>query len=126
MIQWKRPASILSAVCLLAMCTTCSGKEGSDEDAETDMDVVGEADIQPDQVLDPDMPETDIEDDCEGVVCQDPCVFYVDLNVASTGDGLTPETAFSDVQSGIDATHELAGACCTCDVWVAANSNRAS
>ena len=55
---------------------------------------------------------------CSNVVC-DACAFYVDVGVATAGDGKSPAQAFRDVQSGIDAAAKVAGDCCRCDVLIA-------
>jgi hypothetical protein len=112
-------------LCMAAFLTlgllACSGTKDSD-DADESMDAPEEQDG--DLVLDPDIQTDDAagddsSGDCEDVVCDDPCVYHVDLNVTAPGDGLTPGAAFPDVQSGIDAAAGEAGACCTCDVHVA-------
>jgi hypothetical protein len=76
---------------------------GADEGADLEFDAGVDVEVDP----------------CEGIECEDPCAVYVDLNVAAPGDGLTPGTALTDVQAGIDAAAALAGDCCTCQVHVA-------
>jgi hypothetical protein len=65
--------------------------------------------------------EVDTETDtgsCDGVVCEDICVRYVDIDVISPGDGESWATALDSVQDGVDEAC-AADPCCPCQVWIA-------
>ncbi len=74
---------------------------GADSDSDGDSDGDGDNDGDADSDGDPD------------------CVVFVDLDVASPGDGTSWAQAFDDVQQGIDAASMLATAGSPCQVWVA-------
>jgi len=102
---------------------------GSDTDGDTDTDVDGDSDSDSGTDTDADSDsDTDIDTDsdtdtvsdttsdtCEDGFCNDPCIVYVDVDVGTSCDGMSWETAFATVQEGIWA----AGACGICQVWVA-------
>nr|MDJ0766694.1 hypothetical protein [Myxococcota bacterium] len=48
----------------------------------------------------------------------EPCVFHVDLDNPTPGDGLSWSTAYTDIQSAVDAAYSVAGGV-ACEVWVA-------
>jgi predicted outer membrane repeat protein len=125
-------AVLLVVPLLFVGFASCSGKKGSGDvngdetgdGADDGMQDQDSEDVSPDGDLPPDIDADDpgieeASDAPEDVVCPDPCIYYVDLGVAAPGDGLTPETAFRDVQSGIDAAFEAAGPSCRCEVRVA-------
>ena len=125
-------AVLLVVPLLFVGFASCSGKKGSEDvdgdgtgdGADDGMQDQDSEDVSPDGDLPPEIDADDpgieeASDAPEDVVCPDPCIYYVDLGVAAPGDGLTPATAFRDVQSGIDAAFEAAGASCRCEVRVA-------
>ncbi len=60
-----------------------------------------------------------------GEGCDEPCVRYVDAAAGSGGNGLSWETAFDNVQDGIDAAYTAKiddATIASCEVWVAAGT----
>ncbi|MBW2736250.1 MAG: DUF1566 domain-containing protein [Deltaproteobacteria bacterium] len=67
-----------------------------------------------------DTPTTDAIPVVPDFTCPNTCLFYVDVSQTTSGDGTSPEAAFTDVQSAIDAAYYAAGGgLCPCEVRVA-------
>jgi hypothetical protein len=97
------------------------GDASTDIDSDTDTDSDSDTDVDTDSDTDTDG-DTDADtDSCDEIDAgtSEGCVRYVDLGVASSGDGLSWATAFKTVQEGIDAAYETLEPCEHCQIWIA-------
>jgi parallel beta-helix repeat protein len=92
----------LVAVCFAAGACNSTTSVGSNSDADTDTD-------------------TDMDTDGDTDTDTDTKVLFVNSAVETSGDGASWETAFAEVQEGIDAAWAMVneGSLTTCEVWVA-------
>lgn len=122
-------------ILLLTSCTGCSNDgEGSDSgcDADTDSDIDTDTDTDTDSDTDSDGDgdaDDCIDEDtfdpgaCPSIDAEDPGIRYVNVSVATPGDGSSWDSAFAEVQPGIDACRCVALALGeSCEVWVAQGS----
>jgi len=94
---------------------------GSDLDSDTDSDSDSDTDSDTD---------TDSDSDSDTDPCADAsvpdCIRYVNVKADKDGDGITWETAFNEIQQGIDSAYEQTkdGGPSICEVWVAKGTYR--
>jgi len=98
---------------------------GTDLDADADSDSDSDSDTDSDTDTDTDSDSDSDTDPCADASVPD-CVRYVNVKADIGGDGLTWETAFTEIQQGIDSAYEQTkdGGPSICEVWVAKGTYR--
>lgn len=89
---------------------------GADSDTDTDTESGSDEDTDTNIV--------DSETDTLSTACEKTCVRYVDQRGVGTRDGMTWQSAFSDVQDAIDSAYKWATDCgVECELWVVGGSD---